>query len=75
MTKRELANMPAYPPNKADLAWGMTYREHVAALVMAGFAAKHGLNVVNRDDSATTAVQWADALIAELAGEGKKDGT
>ena len=44
-------------------------REEIAARIMAGFAAHEGVNSNEtlRDNIAKTAVEWTDALIAELA--------
>jgi hypothetical protein len=62
---------------------GLTKREHIAALIMAGFAAEPTTGVVDEPPChhptteaaakrcAEVAVIWADALIAELNKETK----
>ena len=44
----------------------MDERREIAARIMAGFAACPGVSQQNPGQAATWAVQWADALIAEL---------
>lgn len=79
-------NDPAYPvPNSANVNGqeGLTKRELLAAMAMQGMLANPGGPVqassnsgwqsttnCNRGDVANEAVQFADALIAELAKDG-----
>ena len=48
-----------------DLAEWLTIREYAAIRIMAGFAANHE-TAINAKPNAIAAVEWADALIAEL---------
>lgn len=61
----------AFPrPHPADYyaETGLTKREYFAGLAMQGFAAMRSEDLPDTvDDMANCAVEWADALIAELA--------
>lgn len=70
------ANEMAFPVTPTDRSgqiaetqYGLTIREHFAALAMQGLAACHGTAGLNRGvaETAERAVQLADATIAELA--------
>lgn len=50
----------------APVSGGLTKREHIAALVLAGSAASHAGDAMTARDAADMAVIWADALIDAL---------
>jgi hypothetical protein len=67
-------DMPAHPMNEKDsIKWlqggsglsGLTKREHFAGLAMQGFLASNGNRSI-RGSIPTIAVEYADALLAEL---------
>ncbi len=62
------ADMPAMPSLiewQADFRSGLTKREHFAGLAMQGFLASNGNRSI-RGSIPTIAVEYADALLAEL---------
>lgn len=64
------ANKPVFPVTPDDMgsvvAFGMTKREYVAALVLAQLSADEGLGIASAADAA---VAFADALFKRLDGE------
>lgn len=67
-------NEPAYPltedsPRTGPRTWfGLTKREYFAAMAMQGMTSNNSITV---ETVAAWAVQYADALLAELGKEGK----
>jgi len=51
---------------QADIASGLTKREHFAAMAMQGILAKYGPDEQRHETTATDAIDLADALLAEL---------
>lgn len=63
-------NDPAFPTqNGCRNDPGLTKREHIATLIMAGFISSQtqGYEFRNASDCAEQSVQWTDALISELS--------
>jgi hypothetical protein len=77
--KREFGQEPAFPVTQATsirpgeikriTTGGLTKREHFAAMAMQGMVTYCSAEGVNVREAMATAVQYADALLAELEKE------
>ena len=69
------SDLPAMPHTEYDkdgnLPTGLTKREHFAGQIMQGFAADPSMDT-HMNNTARTAVLWADALLAALEQEQAK---
>ena len=64
MNAADLANRPAFP---ASVFRGMTLRQHYAGLALRGLVASPDTKLASLQQLVMSAVDCADALIAELA--------
>lgn len=75
MTEKSSGADPAFPSGSGDaMQWGMSKREHFAALLLAGLYSNPIYVEESRRSLARVAIHQADLLLQQLAETEKHDG-